>query len=225
MFAVELHCHSRRSHDGRDPVEALLDQARERNLDAIAITDHDTIEASLRAVELAPSFDLVAIPGVEISTRAGHVLGLGVTEPIQSGQSFQETVDRVHDDGGIAIVPHPFQELREGVLRSISTDEIVAADGIETYNSRILTGRSNRQAEALAAKYSLPMTAGSDAHVKEMVGRAVTLVDAPERSADAILDAIRAGETRIDGQRTPYRVTLRQAAGTAKRRIRREFFP
>jgi hypothetical protein len=64
------------------------------------------------------------------------------------------------------------------------------------------------------------MTAGSDAHIAEMVGQAVTLVDAEERSVEAILDAIRAGKTTVEGKRTPWRISFRQAAGGAKRRIK-----
>lgn len=224
MLSVELHSHSALSHDGRDPVEKLLEQASAVGLDAIAITDHDTIEGGRDATSLASEYDLVAIPGVEISSAAGHVLGLGLDRDIPRGLSFRETVDRIHDAGGIAVVPHPFQELRKGVLAKIQETEITAADAVETYNSRLLTGRSNRQAERLASELDMPVTAGSDAHVADMVGRARTLVDTDERTVTGILDAIRNGETSIRGCRTPYRVTLRQAAGTAKRRAQRQLF-
>jgi hypothetical protein len=65
------------------------------------------------------------------------------------------------------------------------------------------------------------MTAGSDAHISEMVGQAVTEVDADERSVEGILDAIAEGRTSVVGPRTPWRISFRQAAGGAKRRIRR----
>jgi predicted metal-dependent phosphoesterase TrpH len=87
------------------------------------------------------------------------------------------------------------------------------------YNSRLLTGRSNRQARRFATEHGIPMTAGSDAHIAEMVGRAVTKVDADERSVEAILDAILAGRTEIEGRRTPWHISFRQAAGGARRRI------
>lgn len=224
MLAVELHSHSVRSHDGRDPVGQLLERAQTVGLDALAVTDHDAIEASLEAAELAPEYDIVGIPGIEISTAAGHVLGIGVEEVIERDLPFQETIDRIHDAGGIAVVPHPFQELRKGVLRSVSKQDLVAADAIEVYNSRLLTGISNRQAEKLAARYGIPMTAGSDAHVAEMVGQAVTLADTDDRSVEGVLNAIREGKTSIDGRRTPFETTLRQAFGTAKRRARRTLF-
>lgn len=218
MLAVELHCHSEFSHDGVDSVEAMLAQARRGGLDAIAVTDHDTIEGGERAVELAPEYGLIGIVGVEVSSEAGHVLGLGVSEPIPAGLSFAETVDRIHEAGGTAVVPHPFQQLRKGVLANISPDALSIADGIEVLNSRFVTGRTNRQARTLATDLGKPMTAGSDAHVSEMVGQTRTLVETEEESADGILAAIRAGRTRVAGSRTPFSITFRQAAGTAKRR-------
>jgi len=222
VYEVELHTHSDRSHDGRDPVEQLLERAEDAGLDALAVTDHDAIDASQRAAALAPEYGLVGIPGMEVTTAAGHVLALGVDREIESGLSFGETLGRVHDAGGIAVVPHPYQELRQGVLGTIPEVDIAAADAIEVYNSRLLTGRANRQARRLAARYDMPITAGSDAHVSEMVGRAITLVDAAEPTAESILAAIQNGRTEIRGRRTPYRVTLRQAAGGVRRRARRQ---
>ncbi len=219
MLSVELHTHSSLSHDGRDPVELLLEQAQAVGLDALAVTDHDELEASLRAAELAPDYGLVGIPGMEVTCEAGHVLALGISEAIPPELSFAETLDRIREQGGLAVVPHPFQESRHGVLDKISKAELAAADAIEVYNSRLLTGRSNRQAERFARRRGLPMTAGSDAHIAEMVGQAVTSVDTEEASVAAILDAIRAGRTTVEGERTPWRISFRQAAGGVKRRI------
>ncbi|WP_136717793.1 PHP domain-containing protein [Halorientalis salina] len=224
MYAAELHCHSSLSYDGRDPVDLLLGQAEAVGLDAIAVTDHDEIDASLEAVERAPEYGLVGIPGMEVSTAAGHVLALGVTEAVPPGLSFGETLGRIRDLGGIAVVPHPFQESRSGVLAHISRDDLTAADAIEVYNSRLLTGRANRQAEAFARLREMPMTAGSDAHISEMVGQAVTRIDADDLSVDAILDAIRDGRTTVEGHRTPWRISFRQAAGGVKRRMKNRFY-
>ncbi|MBX0294613.1 PHP domain-containing protein [Haloarcula nitratireducens] len=219
MLSVELHTHSALSHDGRDSVELLLEQASGIGLDALAITDHDEIGASQRAAELAPEYGIVGITGMEVTSTAGHVLALGIDEAVPAGLSFAETLDRIREQGGLAVVPHPFQESRHGVLEHISKDELAEADAIEVYNSRLLTGRSNRQAERFARRRGLPMTAGSDAHIAEMVGQAVTKVDADEHSVEAILDAIRAGRTTVEGERTPWRISFRQAAGGAKRRV------
>jgi len=220
VYAVELHAHSAASYDGRDSVERLLARASEVGLDALAVTDHDEITASLRAVERAAEYDLVAIPGMEISSGAGHVLGLNITEAVEPGLSFSETLDRIHEQGGIAVVPHPYQEMRSGVMDRISAGELATADAVEVYNSRLVTGYSNRQADQFATRRGVPRTAGSDAHVAEMVGRAVTLVDADELTADSICAAIHGGRTALQTRRTPFRVSLRQAVGNTRRRAR-----
>jgi predicted metal-dependent phosphoesterase TrpH len=221
VLSVELHTHSERSHDGRDPVDLLLEQAAAVGLDAIAVTDHDAIDASIEAAERAADHGLVGIVGMEVTCAAGHVLAFGIEELVPSGLSYEETLDRIHDQGGIAVVPHPFQKTRHGVAAHIDDEQLASADAIEVYNSRLLTGRANRKAERFALHRNLPMTAGSDAHVSEMVGQAVTEVDADERSAAGILEAIAAGRTSVIGRRTPWHVSFRQAAGGAKRRVLR----
>ena len=222
MLTAELHVHSSLSHDGRDPVDLILEQAAGIGLDAIAITDHDQIDAALELVELAPSYGLIGIPGTEVSTADGHVIGLGVTERIEPGQSFVETVEAIHDLGGIAIVPHPFQASRSGVLTRIGESAVIEhADAIEVYNSRLLTGRANRQADRFATRHGLSKTAGSDAHVCEMVGQAVTHIDADEPTVEGIIEAIADGRTEIEGKRTPWRISFRQAGGGVRRRVRR----
>ena len=220
VYAVELHAHSAASYDGRDSVERLLARANEVGLDGLAVTDHDEIRASLQAVERAAEYDLVGIPGMEISSAAGHVIGLDITEAVPPGLPFRETLGRIHEQGGIAVVPHPYQEMRNGVMAEIGPDELAEADAIEVYNSRLVTGYSNRQADRFATKQGLPKTAGSDAHVAEMVGRAVTLVDAEERTASSICAAIRERRTALQTRRTPFRVSLRQAVGNPRRRVR-----
>jgi len=219
VLKVGLHNHSEWSYDGRDPVEDLLARAREAGLDAFAVTDHDNIKGSLEAVRLAPEYGLVGIPGLEVSSEDGHVLALGVTEKVPPGLPFAETVDRIRESGGIAVVPHPFQESRSGVLANVSLDELATADAIEVYNSRLLTGRANRQAEQFAREYGLPMTAGSDAHISEMVGRAITNVATETREVEAVLEAIRKGDTTVEGRRTPWHISIRQAAGGVRRRV------
>ncbi len=222
VLTAELHTHSSLSHDGRDPVDFLLEQAKAIGLDVIAITDHDQIEASLDAASMAPEYGLVGLPGIEVSSADGHVIGLGVREVIPRGHDFATTVDMIHDAGGIAVVPHPFQSSRQGVLTKASKATVIEhADAIEVYNSRLLTGRSNRKADRFATAHGLPKTAGSDAHIGEMVGQAITLIDTDEVSVEAIIEAIAAGRTAIEGKRTPWRISFKQAGGGVKRRVQR----
>ena len=221
MLTVELHSHSALSHDGRDPVELLLEQAAAVGLDALAVTDHDEIDASIEAAQKAADHGLIGIVGMEVSSAAGHILAFGIEDLIPPGLSYDETLERIHEQGGIAVIPHPFQKSRHGVAPHITEDQLASADAIEVYNSRLFTGRSNRQAERFAIERGLPMTAGSDAHISELVGQAITEVGADDRTPEAILEAIRHGRTSVIGQRTPWRVSLRQFGGGAKRRVQR----
>jgi predicted metal-dependent phosphoesterase TrpH len=221
VLSVELHAHSSLSYDGSDPVELLLEQASAVGLDALAVTDHDEIDESLRAADIAADYGLVGITGMEVTSAAGHVLALGIDELIPAGLSFDETLDRIRDQGGIAVVPHPFQSSRHGVAPHISAEQLASADAIEAYNSRLLTGIANRKAKKFAAARNLPMTAGSDAHISEMVGQAVTEVATDNRSAGAILDAVEAGRTSVVGSKTPWRVSFKQFSGGVKRRLTR----
>jgi predicted metal-dependent phosphoesterase TrpH len=220
VLSVELHAHSSLSYDGRDPVDLLLGQAEAVGLDGLAVTDHDEIDASLEAAAKAADYGLVGIPGMEVTSAAGHVLALGVREAVPKGLPFGETLDRIREQGGVAVIPHPFQKSRSGVAANVSREALAGADAIEVYNSRLLTGRANRRAETFARKHGVPMTAGSDAHISEMVGQAVTEIDAHERTVEGVLDAIRAGRTSFRGKRTPWLISFRQAAGGVKRRIK-----
>lgn len=220
MLTVELHAHSELSYDGRDPVEMLLEQAAAVGLDALAVTDHDEFTASLEAAELAPEYDLIGIPAMEVTSRAGHVLAMGIDEAVPANRPFLETISAIRDRGGIAIIPHPFQKSRSGVAANVSRADLAKADAIEVYNSRLLTGRANRQAQRFAEDHDLPQTAGSDAHITEMVGQAITAVDTEDETAAGIVEAIREGKTSVEGQRTPWHISFRQAAGGAKRRVK-----
>ncbi len=221
MLKADLHVHSVGSHDGTATVDEILNAAADAGLDAVAVTDHDEIEQSLEVAERASEYGLVGVPGVEVSTADGHLLAIGVEELPQAGEPVADTVERVRELGGAAVVPHPFQRLRHGV------GAVHDCDGIEVYNSRLLTGIANRRARRFARRNDLPELAGSDAHIAEMVGRAYTLVDG-EASAEGIVDAVKDGRTETRGRRTPLTLSLRQFAARAPGRVRNallSFFP
>lgn len=224
-LSLDLHVHSEASYDGHDPVELVLEHAAEVGLDGVVITDHDVIHASLAAARLAPEYGLVGIPGVEVSTADGHLLALGVEELPPLGERLAETVAWVHERGGVAVVPHPFQRSRHGVRRHAlpgAGDGVVKPDAIEVYNSWLFTGYKNRRARQFAFEQGYTGVAGSDAHKVPYVGRAYTEVDVPGRrdevTAADVLAAIREGATSVRGRRTPLPVSAGHYASGAVRR-------
>jgi len=205
MLRFDLHVHSDYSPDGHSSVEQILRSAQAKGLDGIAITDHDTTAGARKALEIAPAVapGLLVIPGEEVSTRAGHLIVLGITADIPKGLSVKDTIARARELGGTVVVPHPDQRTRHGMRIPRG------ADAVEVYNSRYFIGFYNYMTSRKVSRRKMPAVAGSDAHTAAMVGNAITLINAPKDAA-AVLKAIREGKTRIDARRTPLPVYLSQ---------------
>ncbi|KUG21119.1 MAG: PHP domain-containing protein [Methanomicrobiaceae archaeon] len=217
MLRCDLHVHTNYSRDGESSVEVILRRAEDVGLDAIAITDHDTVLGARHA--LLCDTPLVVIPGIEISTKSGHLIALGITEAIPAGQDFLETVRQARALGALLILPHPYHMWRHGVGRKLKTG-IEAVDAIEIFNSRYITGSANRRAAQVSRRFGKPGVGGSDAHNARYVGFGQTLV-AAEPDPASILDAIRNGRTIAGGRMTPLQTYTRQSLKGAIRKIRR----
>ena len=110
MLRCDLHVHTSFSKDGESSVEDCLRVAEERGLDAIAICDHDTVEGVVYAETLASP--VLVIPGIEVSTHEGHMIALGIREPVPDGLLFEDTVARARRMGALVILPHPYHKWR-----------------------------------------------------------------------------------------------------------------
>jgi predicted metal-dependent phosphoesterase TrpH len=221
MLRCDLHVHTNFSRDGESSVEDVITRAKAARLDAIAITDHDSCEA-IGVAERAGS-GLVIIPGVEVSTRQGHLLVLGVREPLPPGLHVMETIRLARNLGAVTILPHPYHMWRHGVARRVP-ESIGAVDGIEVFNSRYIVGSANRKAARVARKVRITPVGGSDAHNARYVGFGYTLI-AAEPEVSSILSAIREGKTIAGGKMTPLRTYSRQSLRNALRRVRRRVRP
>jgi predicted metal-dependent phosphoesterase TrpH len=182
MGLADLHMHTIYSYDGTASVPAVLARAKKVGLDVVAITDHDEIRGALKAMELAPKFGIEVIPGIEITTDEGHLLGLFITEKVEAGLSLEETVLRVGKLGGVCIAPHP---MAGGMgMKSLSAYSIIKAlrapavgeilIGIETYNATTIDRLSNNYARILANRLDIGQIGNSDAHVVEAIGLGAT---------------------------------------------------
>jgi predicted metal-dependent phosphoesterase TrpH len=217
----DLHVHSDHSNDSKSSHDDILEVARKRRLEGLAICDHDTVEGGLacekRALELG--LEITVIPGVEVTSSKGHILVLGVRENIEPLLSPEETIHRARKLGGTVIIPHPFKQSSHG----IGSFEGLDIDAVEVFNSRCLFNNANRKAAIEAERLGIPGVAGSDSHIPEMVGQAYTEIEASENTLEAVLRAIREGKVAPAGKNTPTPAILEQMSGSAKRKIKKRF--
>src|SRR2546425_4709158 len=159
---LDLHVHTNRSSDAFTSPKQLATICRDRGLDGLAITDHNVLARDL-------SDEIVILPGIEISTLDGHVIGLGVSEAIPRGLSADETIRRIRDLNGVSIIPHPYDLLRSSVrphrLR-VRPGAIVVMN-----SSSFLHSVTWDRARKLAEKEKYPMTAGGDYHIPRTILR------------------------------------------------------
>ena len=203
MGFADLHVHTIHSYDGTASIPAVLTRARKIGLNVIAITDHDEIAGSLKALALAPRYGVEVIPGIEITTSEGDLLALNVTEKIERGLSLVETVLKVGELGGFCIAPHP---MADGIsMKSLSAYSIIMAlrdpnvarvlIAIETYNATTIDRASNGYAHILADRLNIAHLGNSDAHIIEAIGLGVT--EFPGNTATELVKAIRKRTTTI----------------------------
>ena len=204
---IDPHVHSTYSNDSRMTPQEIIERSRKIGLDAVAITDHDSIKGSMEGIKESRGFDdFVVIPAMEVSTAKGHIVALGIQEEIKPRLSPEETIDMIREQGGIAVVPHPFVRYREGLCDYVKTLDM---DAIETLNSRYIFGYSNWKAKKLAEEREIPQIGSSDAHFPGAIGSCITELDA-DCSVDRILKGILSGETRVFGDRTPLPLILKE---------------
>jgi len=178
MGLADIHIHTIYSHDATTTVRGVLKQASSVGLNVIAITDHDDIRGAFDARELASQYNLEVISGVEVTTRDGHLLALFVEKIPPRGLSLDETLKHIGGLGGIAIAPHPFNQLPG----SLSMDKVISVlnkptvkdilRGIEIYN--MTTQPFDETVQKVSGYLPFAKTAGSDAHVYWAIGTGMT---------------------------------------------------
>jgi predicted metal-dependent phosphoesterase TrpH len=192
---VDLHTHTTFSKDGGQSPQELVDKAISLGFDAIAVTDHDTVEGSLVAERYAAGKPIIIFPGQETVTDKGEVVILNLRETLPAGRGLKETVRLAKERGGFVIAPHPFDLMRRGIGNNL--DSILNhVDAIEAFNSRTIWTRFNSRAREYAERAKKPMVAGSDSHFPEEIDKTYMLVSSRKDPAD-ILKSILAGRVEL----------------------------
>lgn len=216
MGLADLHIHTTYSFDGTSSVSAVLKYAAHYTpLDVIAITDHDRIDGALKALDMAPSYGIEVIPGIEVTTEEGHVLALFVSQVIPPGLSLERTVLRTLELGGLCIIPHPMMDNRMGVnphaMSRALQNPCVAAGliGFEVFNAGLAGAQRDVCAHILSKRLPLAQVGCSDSHVDWMIGLGAT--EFPGESAAELRQALisRQVKARISRQMNWGDFTLR----------------
>ena len=212
QLKIDLHVHTHYSSDSLISPEELVYYARKHGLDAVAITDHDRIDGALK---IAKEKHFPIIPGIEISSLNGHVVGLNLQEPIPEKLGVSETVDKIHEKGGLAVACHPVAFMKGSVGKNANA----RFDAVEVINaSAIPFSYSVKYGEKIASRLGIARVAGSDAHYGPEIGCAYTLVDA-ELEVEEIINALSKGLCQPFGRAIPLTIRLKREFLVLKRKF------
>jgi predicted metal-dependent phosphoesterase TrpH len=213
MLTVELHSHTEASGDCLMRPADIVRTCREKGIDRLAVTDHDTIAGALALRALAPE---LAIVGEEVMTTQGELLAYFLQETVPPGLSPVETITRLRAQGAAISVSHPFDRLRHGAWQASDLAAILPlVDAIEVFNARCVYPEDNARALAFASEHAKLGTVGSDAHSHRELGRAVLRMDAAGTPAELVAGF--AGGQRVTRLSSPLIHFTSRAAKLVKR--------
>lgn len=198
MGKADLHIHTALGDGMAEIPELLAYVEEETDLSLIAITEHDDLRAALTAREAwaRGSYRFDVIVGEEVTTIEGHLLALFLEEPVPSLQPLAPTLEAVHRQGGLCIIPHPMSWLTRSIgqrtIERIQREgrDGISFDGIESSGSPAARVSFKKAKRLNRERYHLAEVGGSDAHFLQAVGASYTTFDGstPQELCQAILD-------------------------------------
>jgi predicted metal-dependent phosphoesterase TrpH len=212
---IDFHVHTRYSDDSLIQPKALA--AKSKKLGIIpAITDHWSTKGNAAMRALKAEF----IPGEEILTDKGDLIGLYLNEEIKKDVPFLEALDKIREQGGIAYLPHMYDYGRAG--NHASEDEAAKVDVVEVFNARCLNPKYNERAKAFALLHNLLKAAGTDSHFLFEFGSTYTEVpDFDINDPKALLKALESKNTKLVTKKAPIYARGTTAIIAKARRIKR----
>ncbi len=187
---IDFHIHTAYSSCSSIKIPDLIDKCVLLGINAIAITDHNSIEGALIARNNSRGIEIII--GEEISTKQGEIIGLFLEEFIPPTLSIEETIEQIKSQRGLVYIPHPFARLKfKSIPLKILNNLIEKIDIIEIYNAKLVFLSDNCRAEEFASKNNLFKAGGSDSHTLDSVGRTYVEIDANKIEKESILNYLR----------------------------------
>ncbi len=180
--------------------EEIVSEAIKKGLKVISISDHDSIKGGQLGKKISKKKNLIVIPSIEITTKDGHFIGLNVNELVPKGLTAEETVDKIKEQGALALAPHP-----TFYFNSLGAEKVkeLKLDAVEAFNARCKD--TNKSAQDLAIELNLPITGGSDAHAVSEIGNGVSITENEIEGVDDVLNAIKKKQISVGGHGTTKR--------------------
>lgn len=207
---IDLHVHTCYSHDGLITPTELVSYAKKAGLDGVAVTDHDRVDG---AIKMAKELDFLIIPSMEISSLKGHIIALNLQEAVPKKLDVDETIDKIHELGGLAVACHPAVSAKSSLKGNVNRK----FDAVEVINASAFPfKRSVQKAKKIASSLGLAQVGGSDAHYAPEIGSAYTLVEAEPR-IEEIVNAISKGLCQPHGKAISLTTRLKRKILTLKK--------
>lgn len=185
---LDMHVHTKFSFDSILKPEDIPKILAKREIDGLAVTDHDSIKGWNKVKKICKDF--VVIQGMEIMTDRGEILGLFLSEDLRCGKlringrdmrvfDHNDVFDEIRRQDAIAVIPHLADRARDCFSETEKNKDSITA--LETLNGRVMNPKINGEAERLAKRLGIGMTGGSDAHSTWELGKAFTCAEASDK--------------------------------------------
>ena len=191
-MTIDMHFHTRQhSPCSSIDMEEGIRKAKERGLDGICITEHDTFACRKTAEKLQDKYGILVIVGTEILTEEGDLLCYGLDEIPEGNISAQDLINHVNSLGGACIAAHPYRQNNRGMGDCLF--KLKGLHAIESFNGNTLD-ENNHKAQIAARELRIPCIGGSDAHSIEKIGVYATRFFSNIESERDLIEAIRGGQ-------------------------------
>jgi predicted metal-dependent phosphoesterase TrpH len=194
---ADLHAHTHFSRDAVTSVETFIRRYERAGIDYVAVSDHNNVDGAL-AVRGDAKFRVIV--SEEIKSGEGEIIGLFLQETIRKGLTPEDTVRAIREQGGLVLVPHPFDRARRSPLREEALLRILNdVDVIEVFNARNVYAADNERALRFAEEHNKLKSAATDSHTPWEIGLAYTEMPAFETAAGFL---VALGTGKVVGNRS-----------------------
>ncbi len=188
---VDMHLHALpHSTDSFITLEQIVYLAKEKGLDGVVLTDHDSMGGREFAEEYSRKVDFPIFVGLEYYSLQGDITTWGVETFPDKRIGAQPWIDFVNESGGFCCACHPFRNNNRGLEENLGW--VKGLHGVE-----VLNGSTPMETNRIALKWcrdlGLQPIGGSDAHVVKQVGKYATWL--PDR-VDNLKDFVELLRTR-----------------------------